>query len=112
MPNGAAGTLLNVMRLLGGLGLLASVAFIVVLLAAPFAVGPQSDPAVQSALSAVAAATINAACALRRENRLGSIETGKQADLAVYDVTDYREIPYFGAYAGGAASKCFERRLA
>ena len=46
------------MRFLGGLGLLASVAFIVVLLAAPFAVGSQLDSSTQSALSAVAAATI------------------------------------------------------
>jgi diguanylate cyclase (GGDEF)-like protein len=46
------------MRLLGGLGLLASVAFIVILLAGPFAVGSQLDPSTQSALSAVAAATI------------------------------------------------------
>jgi imidazolonepropionase-like amidohydrolase len=28
---------------------------------------------------------------------LGSIEPGKQADLAIYDVSDYREIPYFAA---------------
>jgi imidazolonepropionase len=46
---------------------------------------------------AVAAATINAACAVRREDRLGSMESGKQADLAVYDISDYREIPYFAA---------------
>lgn len=46
---------------------------------------------------AIAAATINGACALRREDRMGSIEPGKQADLAVYDVEDYREIPYFTA---------------
>ncbi|HEY2384852.1 MAG TPA: imidazolonepropionase [Terriglobia bacterium] len=46
---------------------------------------------------AIAAATINGACALRRQDRLGSIEPGKQADFAVYDVADYREIPYFTA---------------
>lgn len=46
---------------------------------------------------AVVAATMNAACAVRRAQRLGSIEVGKQADLAVYDVGDYREIPYFAA---------------
>jgi imidazolonepropionase len=46
---------------------------------------------------AVAAATINAAGAVRRRHRIGSIEIGKQADLAVYDVQDYREIPYFAA---------------
>ncbi|HEV2493006.1 MAG TPA: imidazolonepropionase [Terriglobia bacterium] len=46
---------------------------------------------------AVAAATINAAYSLRRANRLGSLEAGKQADLAVMDVDDYRKIPYFFA---------------
>ena len=47
---------------------------------------------------AVAAATINGAWALRLAERKGSIETGKDADMAVFDVKDYREIPYwFGA---------------
>jgi imidazolonepropionase len=44
---------------------------------------------------AIAAATINAAFALRRDKRIGSLETGKQADLAVFEVEDYREIPYY-----------------
>ena len=44
---------------------------------------------------AICAATINAAYALRRDQRIGSIENGKQADLAVFDVEDYREIPYY-----------------
>lgn len=44
---------------------------------------------------AIIAATINGAGAVRREARIGSIESGKQADMAVFDVTDYREIPYF-----------------
>src|ERR1700728_1634884 len=47
---------------------------------------------------AVAAATINGAWALRVAERKGSIEPGKDADLAVFGVKDYREIPYwFGA---------------
>jgi imidazolonepropionase len=47
---------------------------------------------------AVVAATINGAWALRIAEREGSIEPGKDADLAVFDVEDYREIPYwFGA---------------
>jgi imidazolonepropionase len=46
---------------------------------------------------AIAAATINGACAVRRQDRSGSIEPGKQADIAVYDIADYREIPYFTA---------------
>ncbi len=46
---------------------------------------------------AIAAATINAACSLGREKRVGSLEVGKQADLAVFEVDDYREIPYYFA---------------
>jgi imidazolonepropionase len=48
-----------------------------------------------SPAEAIAAATINGAYALRRERRVGSLEVGKQADLAVFDVEDYREIPYY-----------------
>jgi len=44
---------------------------------------------------AIAAATINAAYSLRREKRVGSLEVGKQADVAVFEVEDYREIPYY-----------------
>ena len=44
---------------------------------------------------AIAAATINGAAALGRENAIGSLEAGKQADLAAYEVEDYREIPYY-----------------
>jgi len=44
---------------------------------------------------AIAAATLNGAYALRRHERIGSLEAGKQADLAVFDVADYREIPYY-----------------
>ena len=51
-----------------------------------------------SPAEAVSAATINGAWALRVAERKGSIEPGKGADLAVFDVNDYREIPYwFGA---------------
>lgn len=44
---------------------------------------------------AIAAATINAAFSLRRHDRVGSLEVGKYADLAVFDVADHREIPYY-----------------
>ncbi len=44
---------------------------------------------------AIAAATINPAYSLRRHMRIGSIEVGKYADLAIFDVEDYREIPYY-----------------
>lgn len=51
-----------------------------------------------SPAEAIAAATINGAWALRIAHAKGSIEPGKDADLAVFAVDDYREIPYwFGA---------------
>ncbi len=51
-----------------------------------------------SPAEAIAASTINGAWALRAADRKGTIEPGKDADLAVFDVEDYREIPYwFGA---------------
>lgn len=43
---------------------------------------------------ALAAATINAAKAVGLEDKVGSIEVGKQADLLVLDVSDYRHLTY------------------
>lgn len=43
---------------------------------------------------AITAATINGAAALGLSNELGSIEAGKQADVVIYNVNDYRYIPY------------------
>jgi imidazolonepropionase len=48
-----------------------------------------------SPAEAIAAATINAAYSLRCAERIGSLEVGKQADIAVFDVDDCREIPYY-----------------
>jgi len=42
----------------------------------------------------VTALTLNAAAALGRSDRIGSLEVGKQADLVIYDVPDYRQIFY------------------
>ncbi|HET6935812.1 MAG TPA: amidohydrolase family protein, partial [Candidatus Angelobacter sp.] len=47
---------------------------------------------------AVAATTINAASALRLQESKGSIEPGKDADIAIFDVDDYREIAYWFAW--------------
>lgn len=46
---------------------------------------------------AISAATINGAWALRLQDRKGSIEPGKDADFAVFDACDYREIAYYFA---------------
>jgi imidazolonepropionase len=43
---------------------------------------------------AIVAATINAAHAIRRADRIGSIEPGKQADLLILSVPDYRHLGY------------------
>lgn len=48
-----------------------------------------------SPAEAVSAATINGAWALRVAETKGSIEPGKDADLAVFEVQDYREIAYW-----------------
>ncbi len=48
-----------------------------------------------SPAEAIAAATINGAHALRMAHRKGSIEPGKDADLSIFDVKDYREICYW-----------------
>ncbi|MGA6985364.1 MAG: imidazolonepropionase [Terriglobales bacterium] len=51
-----------------------------------------------SPAEAIAAATINGAWALRVAGSKGSVEAGKDADMAVFDASDYREVPYwFGA---------------
>jgi imidazolonepropionase len=76
-------------------------------LATDFNPGSSPTPSMQMILSiacaqmrmtpaeAITAATINAACSLGCEARLGSLEAGKQADIAIHDCSDYRQIPYF-----------------
>ncbi len=55
---------------------------------------------------ALAAVTINAAFAVERGDWIGSIEIGKQADLVVWDVPDYRYLGYrFGANMAHAVIK-------
>lgn len=44
--------------------------------------------------AALVAATRNAACAIGRGDEVGSLEDGKLADLQLYDVPDYRMLPY------------------
>ena len=43
---------------------------------------------------AIAAATINSANAIRRADTIGSIEVGKQADMLILSVPDYRHLGY------------------
>jgi imidazolonepropionase len=76
-------------------------------LATDFNPGSSPTPSMQMVLSiactqmrmtpaeVITAATINGACSLGLEERIGSIEPGKQADIVLYDCSDYRQIPYF-----------------
>ena len=50
-----------------------------------------------SPAEALTAATINAAWSLDMGSRVGSLETGKQADFLIHDGDDYREVAYFVA---------------
>ncbi|MFC0470150.1 imidazolonepropionase [Halalkalibacter kiskunsagensis] len=43
---------------------------------------------------ALTAATYNAACAINRQDRIGSLEVGKQADIALWNVKNYQELQY------------------
>jgi imidazolonepropionase len=43
---------------------------------------------------AIVASTINSAHAIRRADRVGSIEAGKQADMLILSVPDYRHLGY------------------
>jgi imidazolonepropionase len=47
-----------------------------------------------TAAEAIAASTINGAYALGRQGDIGSIETGKSADLVILGLPDYRDLPY------------------
>jgi imidazolonepropionase len=67
----------------------------------PFAISLACTHMKMSPAEAIAAATINSAWSLRIADRKGSIRPGKDADLAIFDVQDYREIAYWVA-----ANKC------
>jgi imidazolonepropionase len=47
-----------------------------------------------SPAQAISAATINAAAAIGRDERVGSLEPGKEADLLLLSVSDYRQLGY------------------
>ena len=48
-----------------------------------------------SPAEAISAATVNAAYSLNRGDKVGSLESGKLANIAVFDCEDYREIAYW-----------------
>lgn len=70
-----------------------------------------------SVAEAIVAATVNGAAALAMADRVGQIAPGFSADLAVWDVSDVRELPYWygdnrcvATFVGG--KPCYARDLA
>jgi imidazolonepropionase len=61
----------------------------------PFVLSLACTQMKMSPAETIAAATFNAACALHLEESKGSIEPGKDADIAFFNVRDYREIAYW-----------------
>ncbi|RME27222.1 MAG: imidazolonepropionase [Candidatus Zixiibacteriota bacterium] len=47
-----------------------------------------------TAAEALSAVTVNAAVAIDRGDRIGRIEPDMQADVVIWDMADYRELPY------------------
>ncbi|WP_252501816.1 imidazolonepropionase [Sporosarcina sp. Marseille-Q4943] len=43
---------------------------------------------------ALVAATMNAACAIRMEDKVGSLEVGKQGDVVMWNISNYQELQY------------------
>ncbi len=43
---------------------------------------------------AITSATINSAYAIEKGNSIGTLEPGKKADIVIWDVKNYKEIPY------------------
>ena len=55
---------------------------------------------------ALVAATMNAACAIGMEEKVGSLEEGKQADVVMWNVSNYQELQYlFGVNHVGSVWK-------
>ncbi|MGB7554425.1 MAG: imidazolonepropionase [Candidatus Korobacteraceae bacterium] len=61
----------------------------------PFVLSVACTHMKMSPAEALVAATYNGACALRLQGRKGSLEPGKDADIAVFEASDYRELAYW-----------------
>ena len=61
----------------------------------PFVLSVACTHMKMSPSEALVAATYNGACALQLQGRKGSLEPGKDADIAIFDADDYRELAYW-----------------
>ncbi len=61
----------------------------------PFVLSAACTHMKMSPAEAITAATYNGACALKLQATKGSLEPGKDADIAIFDASDYRELAYW-----------------
>lgn len=61
----------------------------------PFVLSAACTHMKMSPAEAITATTYNGACALRLQSRKGSLQRGKDADIAIFDACDYRELAYW-----------------
>ena len=61
----------------------------------PFVLSAACTHMKMSPAESLVAATYNGACALRLQGKKGSLEPGKDADIAVFEAEDYRELAYW-----------------
>ncbi len=60
----------------------------------PFIISLASLQMKMTAAEALAAVTVNAACAIGRGGRIGQLNPGLPADIVIWDMANYREFPY------------------
>ncbi len=61
----------------------------------PFVLSAACTHMKMSPAESLVAATYNGACALRLQGKKGSLEPGKDADIAIFEASDYRELAYW-----------------
>ena len=61
----------------------------------PFVLSVACTHMKMSPAEALVAATYNGACALHLQGRKGSLEPGKDADIAIFEAMDFRELAYW-----------------
>ncbi|MEW5994759.1 MAG: imidazolonepropionase [Candidatus Zixiibacteriota bacterium] len=62
--------------------------------ALPFMISLAAVQMNMTAAESLCAVTVNAACAVDRGGRIGQLQPGLPADIVIWDMNDYRELPY------------------